>query len=249
MSFLAALLFLLQSAPEPLKQYEVHRAASPVRVDGKLDDAAWQAAPWTDPFIDIEGANHTPPRFPTRAKILWDDQNLYIAAELKEPHVWGTLTVHDSVIFRDNDFEVFLNPTGDGLKYFEFEINALGASWDLFLPKPYRQQGKPDNGWEIPGLQTGVHVNGTLNDPSDEDAGWQVEIAIPWIAFTARSGKGRPARGEEWRLNFSRVEWKVRVTDGKYEKLPGKEDNCVWSPQGVVDMHRPEHWGRVRFVN
>ena len=69
-------------------------------------------------------------------KMLWDDQYLYIAADLEEPHVWATLTAHDSVIFRDNDFEVFLNPTGDSVNYFEFEINALNTGWDLFLDKP-----------------------------------------------------------------------------------------------------------------
>ena len=50
-------------------------------------------------------------------------------------------------------------------------------------------------------------------------------------------------------MNFSRVEWQLLVKDGRYEKKPGtKEDNWVWSPQGVVNMHVPEKWGVVRFV-
>jgi hypothetical protein len=244
---LALLVLLLQAPAELPKRYEAHRAASPIQVDGKLDDTAWGNAPWTELFVDIEGAAKPVPRFATRAKMLWDDQYLYIAAELAEPDVWATLTEHDAVIFHDNDFEVFLNPTGDSLNYFEFEINALNTGWDLFLPRPYRQKGKPDNGWEIPGMKTAVHVNGSLNKPGDRDGGWQVELAFPWTAFR-RSGKGRPVAGEEWRMNFSRVEWKTRVEDGKYTKLAGPEDNWVWSPQGVIDMHRPEHWGRVRFV-
>ena len=249
MPLLATCLLLLQAtAPEPPKHYEAHHALTPINIDGKLDDPSWQTAPWTDLFLDIEGAAHPKPRFKTRAKILWDDQYLYLAADLDEPHLWATLTQHDSVIFRDNDFEVFLNPTGDSLNYFEFEMNALNTGWDLFLPKPYRRQGKPDNGWEIPGLKTAVHLDGTLNNPADTDQGWQLEIAMPWTAFTERSTKGRPVPGEEWRINFSRVEWRVNTTRGKYEKLPGKEDNWVWSPQGVIDMHRPETWGYVRFV-
>lgn len=181
--------------------------------------------------------------------MLWDDNYFYVGAELAEPDVWGTLTGHDSVIFRDNDFEVFLNPTGDSLNYFEFEINALNTGWDLFLPKPYRQGGKADNSWEIPGLLTAVSVNGTLNDSRDRDHGWSVELAFPWSAFTGPSGAPRPAPGTEWRVNFSRVEWQVRSVNGRYEKLPGlKEDNWVWSPQGEVDMHRPERWGFVEFV-
>lgn len=247
MTGLALLFLLLQPGAELPKRYDAHRAVSPLQIDGKLDDGAWKNAPWTGLFVDIEGDAKPKPRFATRAKMLWDDQYLYIAADLAEPDVWATLTEHDAVIFHDNDFEVFLNPTGDTLNYFEFEINALNTGWDLFLPRPYRQQGKPDNGWEIPGLKTAVHVNGTLNKPGDQDAGWQVELAFPWSEFR-RSGKGRPSSGEEWRINFSRVEWKTRVEGGKYTKLPGREDNWVWSPQGVIDMHRPEHWGRVRFV-
>jgi hypothetical protein len=232
------------------RQYEAHRATSPLKIDGRIDDAAWSKASWSDAFIDIVGEDHTKPRFRTRMKMLWDDEYLYIGAELEEPDVWATLTAHDSVIFRDNDFEVFLNPTGDGLKYFEFEINALNTGWDLFLGKPYNKGGKADNGWEMPGYKSAVSIDGTLNDPHDRDKGWSVELALPWSAFVERSGKGRPNAGDAWRMNFSRVEWQVRVVDGKYEKLPGlKEDNWVWSPQGVVNMHVPEKWGVVRFLN
>lgn len=231
------------------KQYECHRAGSALEIDGHLDDAAWAKAAWTDAFVDILGADHTKPRFRTRVKMLWDDEFLYIGAELEEPDVWAALTAHDSVIFRDNDFEVFLNPTGDGLKYFEFEINALNTGWDLFLPKPYNKGGSADNSWEMPGYKSAIAIDGTLNDPRDRDKGWSVELALPWSAFVERSGKGRPNAGDAWRINFSRVEWHVRVVDGKYEKLPGlKEDNWVWSPQGIVNMHVPEKWGVVSFL-
>jgi hypothetical protein len=237
------------AADLPLR-YECRRASQPVRVDGRLDDAAWRNAPWTADFVDIEGDAKPKPRFRTRAKMLWDDEYLYIAAEMEEPHVWGTLTKHDAVIFHDNDFEVFLNPSGDTLNYFEFEINALNTGWDLFLPKPYKKQGKADNSWEMPGLRTGVHVQGTLNDPRDTDRGWTVEIALPWKDFASKAPVRRPRPGESWRINFSRVEWQVDIRDGRYVKKPGlKEDNWVWSPQGLIDMHVPEHWGYVNFTN
>lgn len=242
---LAACLASAQQVPE---HYTCPRAASAIKIDGRLDDAAWRTAPWTAVFVDIEGAAKPRPRFQTRAKMLWDDQYFYIGAELEEPHVWATLTEHDSVIFRDNDFEVFLNPSGDGRNYFEFEINALNTSWDLFLPKPYREGGKADNSWEIPGLQTAVAIDGTINHPGDVDRGWSVEIAIPWTAFASRAPVKRPAPGDEWRVNFSRVEWQTEVRDGRYVKTPGKkEDNWVWSPQGLINMHVPDRWGYARF--
>ena len=241
---------LCLSAAQLPKRYVCRRAASPVKIDGRIDDAAWAKARWTDWFVDIQGSAAAMPRFRTRAKMLWDDEYFYVAAELEEPQVWATLTQHDAVIFHDNDFEVFLNPSGDGRNYFEFEINALNTGWDLFLPKPYREGGKADNSWEIPGLRTAIRVQGTLNDARDVDRGWSLEIAIPWSAFASRAPVERPKFGDEWRVNFSRVEWRVNVDDGKYVKLPGgKEDNWVWSPQGLIDMHLPDRWGFVRFSN
>ena len=173
--------------------YVCYRAAQPPKIDGRLDDAAWQAVPWTEDFRDIEGDRRPKPRFRTRAKMLWDDKYFYIGAELEEPHVWGTLTQHDAVIFNDNDFEVFIDPNGDNLEYAEFEMNALNTSWDLFLPKPYKDDGRADNSWDIAGLKTAVHVNGTLNNPTDRDTGWSVEIAIPWESL-ANSPTARPRR-------------------------------------------------------
>ncbi len=91
-------------------------ATDPPRIDGRLDDPAWKHAAWTDRFVDIQGKQKPKPRFQTRAKMLWDKNYFYIAADMIEPHVWGTLTKHDSVIFHDNDFEVFIDPDGDTLK-------------------------------------------------------------------------------------------------------------------------------------
>lgn len=231
------------------RSYVCSPATSSPTVDGKLDEAAWLAAPWTDDFVDIEGVARPVPRFRTRAKMLWDSEYFYVAAELSEPHVWGTLTAHDAVIFHDNDFEVFLDPDGDNHKYYELELNALNTTWDLFLPRPYKDGGGADNGWEIPGLKSAIHVSGTLNQSSDVDTGWSVEIAIPWKSLN-RSGKTQsaPKNGDQWRVDFSRVEWQHELVDGQYRKVAGtREDNWVWSPPGIIDMHRPERWGIVQF--
>jgi Carbohydrate family 9 binding domain-like len=233
----------------PPRGYVCHRASQPIQIDGRLDDRDWESAPWTDDFVDIEGDIRPRPRFRTRAKMLWDDTYFYVAAQLEEPHVWGTLTKHDSVIFHDNDFEIFIDPDGDNHEYYELEINALNTEWDLFLKKPYRNGGPALNRWEVPGLKTGVHVAGTLNKSSDKDTGWSVEFAIPWKALAEFAHRPAPPRdGDQWRVNFSRVEWQHEIVDGQYHKVPNtREDNWVWSPQGVIDMHRPERWGYVQF--
>lgn len=247
------------------REYRCRRVASPISIDGSLSHPAWDDLPWSDDFVDITGADELKPRFRTRVKMGWDDDFFYVGAEMEEPHVWGTITERNAVMFEDNDFEVFLDPDCDGLNYYEFEINALGSIWELSLPKPYGEGGVPVLGCNIEGLRSAVKVHGTINDPSDEDAGWSVEIAFPWcgLAKYHEGSDGPPSAGDRWKVNFSRVQWKHRVVDGRYVRIPihgtpiaeslnpeeqeHPEDNWVWSPQGTVNMHLPLRWGEVVF--
>lgn len=226
--------------------------AAPV-VDGKIDDAAWQSAPWTEYFKDIEGDIRPAPTWNTRAKMTWTQEGLYIAAELIEPHVWAYLTKHDEIVFYDNDFEVFIDPDNDTHRYYEIEINAANTIFDLFMPKPYRNNSGAMFAYNTPGMKTAVSIQGTLNNPADVDKGWTLEMFIPFMAVTMGNVAKVPNDGEFWRLGFSRVEWDVEIKDGKYVKLKGAngrnlpEHNWVWSPQGLVNMHYPERLGYVFF--
>ena len=237
------------------KHYICYQANIPLKIDGKLDEPSWQKTEWTEDFVDIVGESKPKPRFHTRAKMLWDNEYFYLAAELEDPHIWATLTERDAVIFYDNDFEIFIDPDGDTHQYYEFEMNAFNTVWDLLLIKPYRDGGPAVNAWDIQGLKTGVFVDGTINLPSDKDRGWTIEVAMPWKVLKECAHKDAPPKqGDQWRVNFSRVEWQVEVTDGKYQKVinpktgePFPEDNWVWSPQGLINMHYPEMWGFVQF--
>ena len=238
---------------EPLR-YLCPRVARPLEITGGMDDPQWADVPWTDDFVDIEGHRKPTPRFRTRAKLCWDGAHLYVGALLETPHVWGTLTERNSVIFNDPDFEVFLDPDGDHHDYYELEINALGTIWELHLERPYRDGGPVHRGANLPGLRTAVKVHGTLNDPTDQDVGWSVEIAIPFADLSGfcRATACPPRPGDVWRLNMSRVDWLADVADGAYRKVPRDahpEDNWVWTPQMAIDMHRPERWGCLEFTD
>lgn len=247
------------------RRYICRRVARPLNLDRDEADPGWTALPWSAPFADITGRDELRPRFDTRMRMGWDDRYLYVNAWLEEPHVWGTITEKNAVMFEDNDFEIFIDPDRDGLNYYEFEINALGSIWELSLPRPYAEGGEPELGCNIEGLVSRVRVDGTLNDPRDADRGWSVEVAIPWsgLARYHVSGACPPRPGDCWRVNFSRVQWRHEIVGGRYVRVPPHgtplaeslnpeeqehpEDNWVWSPQGAVNMHLPARWGDLAF--
>lgn len=234
------------------KHYIAYQASQSIEIDGQALEKDWKTANYSSTFIDIEGVKV--PKFKTQVKMLWDKKYLYVYAEMEEPHVWGNLKKHDAVIFYNNDFEVFIDPTDDTYNYSEIEVNALNTTWDLRLNKSYRFGGHANDYYEIEGLKTAVHIQGSLNDASDIDTAWSVEMAIPLEVIMQRKRKAlkHPKEGDHWRINFSRVQWEHDLKDGIYslKKVDGKrlpEYNWVWSNQGAINMHLPEHWGYLEF--
>lgn len=217
------------------ERYTVYRTADPIVIDGRLDERSWQLAEVTADFADISGEGFPEPLQRTYAQMVWDDDCLYIAGTLFETDVRAKLSQRDTIIYYDNDFEVFIDPYDKGVGYFEFEVNARGVLFDLLMDKPYRDGGDFFVPWDCKDIRVAVHVDGTLNDPSDTDRKWTVEMAIPGESL--RRGFQNPLRADNyWRLGFSRVQW-----NGK------PEDNWVWSPTGRIDMHMPERWGYIFF--
>ncbi|ETL27912.1 hypothetical protein F441_19123 [Phytophthora nicotianae CJ01A1] len=246
--------------PPPTNQF-----SPSISIDGVLDEKVWAEVPWSEPFQDIRGAAFwSQPWFATKFKLRYDQKFLYLGAYIEETEVWANVSQRNEVIFHDNDFEVFVDADGSTHNYKEFELNARNATWNLWLNRPYRDGGHenstrvdPKHGFDMlnGGMQSAVFVKGPINDPSERLHYWTVEIALPLQELASHSSaKVPPVSNSFWRINFSRVEWAVRVaTDsytGKqhYEKKAGlNEENWVWSAQYAVDMHRPEWWGYLQF--
>ncbi|MCB0651174.1 MAG: carbohydrate-binding family 9-like protein, partial [Saprospiraceae bacterium] len=131
------------------KHYICYQVSTPIRIDGKLEEADWRNSEWTDYFMDITGPAGATPYYDTQVKMLWDSQYFYIGAVLQEEHIWAKLTKRDEIIYYDNDFEIFIDPDGDNHHYMELEINALNTVWDLFLERPYRDTTHANSNFDL----------------------------------------------------------------------------------------------------
>lgn len=227
------LLFALPSFAQ--KAYDIHRAASPIVIDGKLDEPAWRQAssvgdfhfPWYK-----EGEKEQ-----TEAKILWDDENLYVSWLARDKHISASVTQRHGPVSKDDCVEIFISPDPDRVKnYYTFEINAIGTM--LNRARTDWWTGPPT--WEPEGMQYRATWHGQAKkDESSDDRQWIVEAAIPLKNFARDAARTPPVHGDRWRLNLQRL---GGITNAQYS---------TWAPlpETTRSFHTPEAFGIVRFVN
>src|SRR3954462_9354462 len=92
---------------EHIAHYTSCRTTEPIEINGDLEKPVWQNAQKSPRFVDM--VTGEPGFFDTRSAVLWDDQHLYIAFWVEEPFVQAHLTERDSLIFNENDIEVFID--------------------------------------------------------------------------------------------------------------------------------------------
>ena len=252
---------------ENIAHYTAYKIDKAIDIDGKLDKAVWQHAPKSSRFVDL--IHNTPTIHDTRTAVLWDDDYLYVAYWIEEPDVQAKFTERDSLIYEDNDVELFIAGKN---AYYELEINAHNTIYEVFFiwedalenykhlpefsldhPQAVAFDGvgfkHPRGGrigywnWDYPALKHAVWIDGTLNDSSDRDRGWTVEFALPWQGLT-RLADGRslpPKEGDVWRMDFSRF--------NQYKEAPPAKDSggWAWSSHHVWDSHIPECFPYIHF--
>ena len=216
----------------PLPVYEVHRAKTPPRIDGRLDDAAWAAAtpvtfifPWPD---------QTGKKQKTTARLTWDDNNLYVGYDCEDSDITAVYTKHDDPTYKDDAVEIFIAPPGVKNLYLGLEMNVRAALYDYLYAFPQRLIKK----YDLPGVKLATTIRGTLNKSGDQDRGWSLEVAIPWSAFSDLKDDPVPKIGERWIANMNRWD--------------GTEPNrrlSQWSDSGQVkpDPHWPDRFGQLVF--
>lgn len=257
---------------ENIPHYIAYASDEAPVIDGKLNEKVWQTATRSRPFVDL--VHGTATHLDTRAAVVWDDNYLYVGYWLEEPNVQATLTERDAPIYKDNDAELFIAGR-DGYYEFEINAYGTIYEVLFFWEEAYDRYGynaipeldrthpqaRPFNGvgfrshprgkrigfwnWDFPGLKKAVYVDGTINDSSDVDRGWTVELALPWsgLDILARGGDRAlpPNDGDVWRMDFSRF-------NTYRAESPAKDSGgWAWSSHGVWDSHVPECFTYVGF--
>lgn len=224
-----------QIGPLQHRQTTVKYTSGPIAIDGVLEESNWASATVVEDFVFTWWNEGDPDKQATKARMLWDDHNLYVSFQCIDQDIQATRVDRDDAVYRDDCVEVFASPEFDHPeRYFNLEMNALATQLDEY--RPAGAQGKPI-GWNPDGIQVAVTVDGTINDDSDVDQGWTLEVAIPFALFQDVLPNGRPQVGDRWRLNLNRLEANMAV-------------KSQWSQgdRNFPRFHHPEYFGFVEFT-
>ncbi len=214
--------------------YTVYRAGTSIRLDGKLDEPAWFAAPDVGPFHFTWWKSGKKER--SVAKLLWDDENLYIALIAEDEFISARHREHDGNIPEDDCVEIMIapNPATPNI-YFNIEWNVIGGYVDNFRPEGPKKPRAPV--WDAVGVEIAGSWEGTLNNDSDRDRYWLTEVKIPLKNFAKVAARTPPKPGDTWNINLNRHGGKTNM---QYSQ---------WSPGDTPQpaFHTPHRFGRIVF--
>ncbi len=221
------------ASPSALPVYTCPKVAVAPVIDGKLDDAAWKCTPEVE-FVNT--VNGQPVKWTTKARMCYDDANLYVAFDCVDEDIWGTMFKRDEPLYEEEVAEIFLCPDRDLRHYYELEVSPHNVIWDGYIVN--KTGSGPGEGskvdWTCEGMRTAVVVDGTLDNRNDVDRGWTVEMAIPFASI----GRQTPRQCERWRVNLYRI-----------NRTPAPLEFQAWSPtlRDPAAFHVPDRFGTVFF--
>ncbi|MDQ3340677.1 MAG: carbohydrate-binding family 9-like protein [Myxococcota bacterium] len=216
----------LSRAPPPVGTIHIPRASGPVTIDGMQIDQPWVTAITSPEFVTADGSPD--PSGKATAKLLWDDQYLYVFMNIIDTDIGSPYKNHDDSLWKADAIEMFIDADGNRAGYIEVQVNPHNTQFDSFFAGPRGSQG--DVPWQS-NMVTAVKVRGTP-DPGDTDVGWDVEIGIPWTAVRGRDDKMAvqlpPRLGDRWKINIVRVD----VKSGS-----DRQSASSWNRIGYGDWH------------
>jgi hypothetical protein len=185
-----ALLAQSESLGASMKQLGAVRASGPITIDGRLDEPAWANASTIEPedIHQILPVEYSEPTQRTRFLILYDDDALYLAADMKDDHpelmTAKVLRQGGANSWLDDQFNIFLDPFNDKRGGYRFQVNPHGV----------REEGLFRGADQVQWQWNGIWQAGALQG----DDGWVAETRIPFktISFDPAS--------DTWGLNLNR---------------------------------------------
>ncbi|MDC0584740.1 carbohydrate-binding family 9-like protein [Bacteroidales bacterium] len=224
------------------KQINVPKASSNITVDGKLDEKCWQKSP-VHTFNHFYNVDKPTDKQTATFRMLWDDVNLYLFYQCNDQYITAREKVWDGAPYLDDCAEIFILPTTDKINmHFGYELNLYKVANDfVFLNDFYKNERIAVKAYN-PDYEVAVTIDGTLNDNSDKDKGWTMEMAIPIKAFYTAGQLTPFSEGAVWRFIAVRqdrndAEGERRSTSTNFPIHPKK-----------VDVHDPKYFGLMKFV-
>jgi hypothetical protein len=257
-----------------IARYTALRVNRPPTVDGRLDEEDWQHAPRSPRFVDLisgrQAIHDTRAAVLWDDEYLyvgyWIEEP-FVAAKFTERDkpIYEDNDVELFIAGADAYYEFEINAFNTLYEgFFIWQEAYQRAGYDKF-PELDRSRAEVEsqvfNGvglqnhprgkrwaffkWDFPGANTAVFIDGTVNDHTDRDRGWTVELAFPWQGMRPLAqADGRalpPNNGDVWRIDFSRF--------NQYREAIPAEDSggWAWSSDGVWDSHVPEVFPYITF--
>jgi len=212
--------------------YDCRAITETMTIDGDLTERAWRDADAIPFHVPV---THAVPQTQATGRLCWDADYLYVAFESADEDLEGTRITPDSQTYLDDVDEVFLQPGVYDSGYHNLEINVLGTVYDAHNGVA----GGVGAGWTCSGLRHAARTIGTINNSTDRDTGWRLELAIPFSSLIGLE-KVRPDAGDVWPFHLARYDYSAYIPGGK------ELSSCALLSQ--PKYHNRADWIELRFL-
>jgi len=207
-----------------MKVYRCRKIENPFEIDGNIKKEAWNRA---DELKLVDVVTGDAPRQETCAKILYDDQYLYLAFSSQNQSVCGSLSNYNDLIYQEDVVELFISMNDNLREYVEIEINPINTILHYLVKNDLKGY-----------VQTFGRVNETIDSVvilDEQRARWDVEMRIPMSEIFF--GDSQELSGTVGRMNLYRI-------DRDHQE---EDEFSSWNPVGELNYHKPKSFGIIRF--
>ncbi|MCX7917302.1 MAG: carbohydrate-binding family 9-like protein, partial [bacterium] len=188
----------------------VERVKNKIMIDGEITSEEWGKKPTIKNFYR-PGCFDKKPYSNTVVWIKYDEESLYIAGKMEDKCLIGYVEKQDGPVWNDDVFEIFIKPKFNSTHYYEINSNILGTLFDAFFHRKGVYYLKNIEGFSS-GTKVATKIKGTLNN-DDVDEGWEIEMAIPFSAFSKTTSP--PKKGDVWYFAINRYDYSIYIPYGK----------------------------------